>query len=186
MNRIIKIHNLKQLLPRYPHHWVILAQKQPVIEYEASKPHQSVNAYLWYNMAPEKLWDTNKYYFREKLGIIDDEEADTLITKWNRSLSHQPVEIEFNQVFPIGNSVIGIANDPKHSNRCIIMATYPVRAPYCEHVPVGGGGYMWQYLERAPLRDDRATHQMLAERFALWDQKDRIKLLRSFNGQFEN
>ena len=137
-------------------------------------------------MAPERIWDTHKSYFREKLGITDDQEAEKLITKWNRSLSHQPVEIDFNQVFPIGLSMIGIANDPKHSHRCIIMATYPVRVPYCEHVPVGRGGYMWQCLERVPLRDNKATHRMLAERFALWDQEDRLILLRKWNGQFED
>ena len=93
--------------------------------------------------------------------------------------------MELYQVFPIGNSMIGIVKDPKNSHRCIIMGTYPVRAPYCAHVPVGSGGYMWQYLERVPLRDDRATHQMLAERFALWDQNDRLKLLSRWNGQFE-
>lgn len=137
-------------------------------------------------MAPERIWDTHKSYFREKLAITDDEEATKLRTKWNRTLVRKPIEMEINQVFPIGHSMIGIANDPKHSQRCIIMATYPVRAPYCEYVPVGGGGYMWQYLERVPLRDDRATHQMLAERFALWDQKDRLVLLRKWNGQFED
>ena len=46
MNRIFKIHNLNELLPRYPHHWVILAQKQPVIEYEASKPSMNTLSYL--------------------------------------------------------------------------------------------------------------------------------------------
>ena len=137
-------------------------------------------------MAPEKIWETHKNYFSEKLAITDKVESERLVSKWNRTLLHQPIEMEFNQVFPIGNSMIGIANDPKNSNRSIIMANYPVRAPYCEHVPIGSGGYMWQFLERAPLRDDRSAHQMLAERFALWDQKDRLILLRKWNGQFEN
>ena len=46
MIKILRIHNLDELLPHYPHHWVILAQKQPVIEYEASKPHKNIHSYL--------------------------------------------------------------------------------------------------------------------------------------------
>lgn len=46
MHRIFKIPNLKELLPRYPHHWVILAEKQPVIEFEASKPPKNTHSYL--------------------------------------------------------------------------------------------------------------------------------------------
>ena len=46
MHKIFIIHNLDELLPHYPHHWVILAQKQPVMEYETSKPSKSIHSYL--------------------------------------------------------------------------------------------------------------------------------------------
>jgi len=112
-------------------------------------------------------------YFREKLGITDDNEALTLINKWN--LGPLP-RYSYKDSFSIGEKRFGLLKD---SNKIIVMANYGDRPAYINNVLAGRGGYLWQYLQNSKLQHDATTCELLKNRFCLkskYDQDRFIKL----------
>lgn len=117
-------------------------EKQPEIEYSVKSPPKNVQSFLWYNMQPEIIPETFTEYFEEKLAIKDEIEALELVARWNQTVDHEPEDLEFKIIFPVGYAMMGIADDPGITGRCLVLATYGVRAPDYIHLNAGRGGYM--------------------------------------------
>lgn len=173
------------LLPPYPDHWAVCVEKQPTIEYSSQNPLKNVQSFLWYNMQPEIIPETFTEYFEEKLAISDKDEALNLIAQWNKTVSQEPEGLELKIIFPVDYAMLGIADDPVNDERCLVLATYGVRAPGYIRLHAGRGGYAWQYLDKEQLTADEGTHHMVAERFALWDKEDQKEFIMRWNKSFQ-
>ena len=176
---------MADLLPRYPEHWILGIESQPEFHYWGRRIPQQTQAWLWYNMEPKHGIETLANTFREKHGVIDNDEAMNYLAMWNKTVKEGAPEVEFEAVFGVGYGKMGVLTDPKDANVCLLFGLYDVSIPYHTKTGAGSGGYAWQCLVKRPLRDDQETHQMLAERFALWNKQGRINLIRMWNRLLE-
>ncbi len=80
---------------------------------------------------------------------------------------------------------MGVVTDPEDPSVYLLFGLYDVSIPYHNKTGAGRGGYAWQRLLKKPLKDDLATHQMLAERFSLWIRQGRANLIKRWNRLLE-
>jgi len=112
--------------------------------------------------------------------VTDEQEGLQYLKQWNETVKKGAAEVEFDTVFGVGYGKMGVVTAPADSKTSLLFGYYPVRIARHD-VGAGQGGYAWQRLARIPLKDDQETHQMLAERFALWSKQGRVNLIKCWN-----
>ena len=163
MNRRFKIKNMQDFDPAHAKYGVILAEKHPDVEFTSNNVKQKVDTYLWYPYKLDLQLSTFVEYHKEKLAIIDTQEALHLIDQWNDDIHNDRLQDEkFSKVLKIGGIKLGVIDIPK-SNRSIVMRIGGVRFPSQKTIHAGSGGNVWQYLEPGII----PSHQELQAKFNL-------------------
>ena len=154
---------MKDFDPAHAKYGFILAEKHPDVEFTSNNVKQKVDTYLWYPYKLDLQLSTFVEYHKEKLAIIDTQEALHLIDMWNDDIHNNKIKkVKFSKVLKIGGIKLGVIDMPK-SNRSIVMKIGGVRYSYQKTIHAGRGGNVWQYLE--PVI--KPTHQVLQEKFNL-------------------
>ena len=177
--RILKIENIKQLLPNYGDHWTVLSETQPDVEYDDINFISEIQPNLWYHMDPETIPDTFSDYFLEKLNIPQPL-ATAAVMRWNHMVENDlPTEVRIAHVFHINGSPLGILLDPEDPRRIILMTPNPYLHKNRVHIK-SGRGYMWVEFNPAQLGEDTQTIDHIKSLFAV-EIEGAIKIIKEFN-----
>ncbi|MBC8192628.1 MAG: hypothetical protein H8E18_09620 [FCB group bacterium] len=165
------IDNIEQLNPTMLKYGIILSETHT--EVKSQQGHDvPVESYLWYNFPLDNQPPTFVAYYREKLGITNENDALGEISIWNHEFYNRGINVvSFNKMIPIEDKLFGVlaTNSP---NRSIVMMNSAMRPKDYWTVEAGSGGYAWQYLDPR----SRATDTKLKDYFGLNKyQRDRFQ-----------
>ncbi len=113
--------------------------------------------------------------------MTDSDEAHKYVCQWNDDVKRGLPYVEFEAVFGVGYGKMGVITDPDDETMCMLFGFYPVTLPNHQYAGPGRGGYAWQCLAKAPLKDDQLTHNWLTERFALRNKQGRLNMIKMYN-----
>ena len=153
---IFNIENIGDLNPSMKGYYALLSETKPEVEFEPGYE-QRIENFLWYNIEPILVPEAYGSYFKEKLGLTEQDTAH-LVDEWNTTLSTgTTVYTRFVRIITIGNSRFGII-EAEDENVYLVLQGNHTSFPH--QVSVKGAGYRWAYLTDIMVLSDQVLFEM--------------------------
>lgn len=155
--KILEIENIKELNPIMEGYYAVLSESKPEVEFEPGYE-QRIENFLWYNIEPSFVPDGYGSYFKEKLGLTEQDAAN-LVDEWNTTLSTgTTVYTRFVRIITIENSRFGIIETEDKDVYLVLQGNH---TSFPHQVSVKGAGYRWAYLTDVMVLSDQVLYEML-------------------------
>ena len=149
-----KIKNYWDFDPQNKDYIVAISDNKPqVAKFSKGKSH-SIDHYLWYHLKDEQQHNGYVNYYKEKLGIDNEQDALAEIKRFNKIQASEVFKtVDFDKIIKVKGISYGII--PQDDCLDIVMSTSG-HIPHVEFFDCGGGGYKWANLDKSSstLHDD--------------------------------
>lgn len=140
---IIKINNMGQFMPRHADYWLIAAKMHSQWMINGDTPYECHLDYLWYPIRKETPIEEG--YLKEKLGIIDPNEARKALNKWKRAVNNEsPRTVEALIAYTKKGWSATIPGRLKSSLPMVLNSWGFEPDWILDRSPVAGAGYTWR------------------------------------------
>ena len=150
---------MNDLNPSMDGYFAVLFETNPKVQFEDGCT-QPVRNFLWYNFQPHFVSEIDSIYFREKLGLNNDESRD-MVNLWNTALSTGAVvNTKFDTIIEAGTSRFGVLDTDDRTSFIVVQGNH-ISFPH--QLNIKGSGNRWCYLSGDMVLSD----QVLYETFGL-------------------